>query len=86
MRNNNETSRIPFRDRIIPWYFVMVFLLVFAINGVFAYVAITTNKGVVTDNAYEKGLDYNHIVQEVRKLKAQRHEEPKHSKSGISKK
>jgi nitrogen fixation protein FixH len=58
------------RDRIIPWYFVMAFMVVFAVNGVFVYTAIHTNHGVVTENAYEKGLKFDHIVAEVRKRNA----------------
>lgn len=60
----------PLKDRIIPWYFVMAFAVIFAVNGLFVYLATSTNKGVVTENAYEKGRDYNHIVEEVRKQKA----------------
>ena len=54
---------------MIPWYFVIAFIIVFAVNGVFVYTAINTNRGVVTENAYEKGLDFNRIVAEVRKQK-----------------
>lgn len=61
-------SRIP--DSYIPLYFVLAFLVVFAVNGIFVYLAVSTNHGVVTENAYEKGLDYDRIVIEVRKQKA----------------
>lgn len=57
----------PLRDRLIPWYFVMAFLVVLAVNAVFVYVAITSNSGVVTEHAYEKGLDYNDIKAEADK-------------------
>lgn len=55
------------RDRLIPWYFVMAFLVVFAVNGFFVYMAVSTNHGVVTENAYKKGLDYNNVVAQIRK-------------------
>ena len=63
-------SRAPFRDRIIPWYFVMGFLVVLAVNVVFVRVAIQSNPGVVTENAYEKGLAYNDILAELKAEKA----------------
>lgn len=50
------------KDRLIPWYFVLMFLIVFAVNGVFVYVAVNSNSGVVTENAYEKGLNYNQTI------------------------
>ncbi len=60
----------PLKDRLIPWYFVMAFLVVFAVNGVFIYLATSTHPDVVTENAYEKGLAYDRIVEEVRQHKA----------------
>ena len=68
-----SNNKAPLKDRIIPWYFVMAFLVIFAVNGLFVYLATTTHNGVVTENAYEKGLDYERIVDEVRKQKAQTH-------------
>lgn len=40
-----------------------------AVNGFFVYSAITTSKGVVTKNAYERGLHYNEILEEARRRK-----------------
>ncbi|MCI5050219.1 MAG: FixH family protein [Rickettsiales bacterium] len=57
------------RDRLIPWYFVMAFMVVFIVNGIFIYYATGTHKGVVTENPYEKGLAFDEIVNEVRKQK-----------------
>ena len=56
---------------MIPWYFVIAFLIVFAVNGVFVYVAVGTNHGVVTENPYQKGLEFDRIVSEVRKQKTE---------------
>ena len=53
--------RPPLRDRIIPWYFVMAFMVVFAVNGVFVYMATSTHSGVVSEHAYEQGLEYDSL-------------------------
>ena len=57
----------PLKDRLIPWYFVLGFLVVFAVNGVFVTVALRTHRGVVTSHAYEEGRDYNHTLAEAAK-------------------
>lgn len=54
------------RDRIIPWYFVMGFLVVLAVNSFFVYTAVRSNPGVVTEHAYEQGLAYNSVLAETR--------------------
>lgn len=61
------------KDRFIPWYFVMAFAVVFAVNGFFVYKAVTTSHGVVTENAYEKGLQFNDVVKQVRERRAEEH-------------
>lgn len=50
------------RDRMIPWYFVMFFVGLAAVDGVLVTLAVRTQTGVVTDHAYEKGLAYNKVV------------------------
>ena len=62
--------RPPLRDRIIPWYFVMGFMVVLAVNVYFVRTAIRTNPGVVTEHAYEKGLAYNDTIAAVRAQRA----------------
>ena len=69
-------TKPPFKDRIIPWYFVMAFMVIFAVNGLFVYLATHTHTGVITENAYEKGLKFDDIVKEVRE---QKNEEPSHN-------
>lgn len=59
-------TRPPWRDRIIPWYFVMAFAVVFAVNMLFVYLATKTHTGVVTEQAYEKGLAYNETLAKAR--------------------
>jgi len=58
--------KAPLRDRMIPWYFVMAFMVVLAVNIVFVRTAIRSNSGVVTEHAYEKGLAYNQVLAEVK--------------------
>lgn len=55
-------STAPLRDRLIPWYFVMAFIVVFTVNGVFVYMATNTHTGVITEQAYEKGLAYDDVL------------------------
>lgn len=50
-------------DRWIPWYFVLFFAVITAVLGFFAYLALHTDPGVVTRNAYQKGLDYDRIIE-----------------------
>jgi nitrogen fixation protein FixH len=51
------------RDKIIPWYFVMFFALIFLVNGVMVTLAIRSHTGTVTEHPYEKGLAYNRVVE-----------------------
>lgn len=45
--------------RMVPWYFVIFFSALAAVFAGFAYIAHKTHPGVVTEDAYEKGLKYN---------------------------
>lgn len=54
-------------DKWIPWYFVLVFLVVVCVNGFFVYTAVTTHTGLVTKSPYEKGLSYNKKIAEARR-------------------
>lgn len=49
-------------DRFIPWYIVIFFVVQGAGFAWFYHLAHSTYTGVVTDNAYEKGLQYNNII------------------------
>ncbi len=57
-------------DRWIPWYFVGFFALIFMFDGVFVYLATSTHTGVVTEQAYEKGLNYNQTIEAAAAQKA----------------
>jgi nitrogen fixation protein FixH len=46
------------------------FFAVFAsVDAFFVYTALKTNTGVVAENAYERGLHYNDLLDEARKRK-----------------
>lgn len=54
------------KDKLIPWYFVAFFTVIAILDGIFVYVAITTQTGLVTENAYEKGLAFNQQLEQAR--------------------
>ncbi|MCK0068268.1 FixH family protein [Kordiimonas laminariae] len=58
------------RDRLIPWYFVAFFVVLAVLDGIFVYVATTTHTGVVTDDAYNEGLNYNETITAAAKQEA----------------
>lgn len=62
MDEPQKTSGMQPRDKWIPWYFVAFFAVVFAVNGFFAYKAVSTMPGVVETHHYEKGLKYNELI------------------------
>jgi nitrogen fixation protein FixH len=59
---NTQTSVIKKSDKWIPWYFVIFFAVIAVVNAIFVTTAITTQTGVVTDGAYEKGLAYDRFL------------------------
>lgn len=51
--------------RVLFW--ISGFFLVFAsVDAWFVYKAVTTNSGVVAENAYEIGVNYNDVIAEAR--------------------
>lgn len=57
-------------DRFIPWYIVMFFVFQTVLFGWFTYIAQKTHTGVVTEQAYEKGLAYNDVIEKARQQDA----------------
>lgn len=53
-----QANRRPI-DRVIPWLFVLGFLVVIAVNGAMVYVALGSFSGLVTDRPYDRGRAYN---------------------------
>lgn len=67
--NDDDVLRVKDpRDKWIPIYFVMFFAVIVCLDSIFVYIAISTQTGVVTENAYKKGLNYNELLD---KAKAQ---------------
>lgn len=56
------TETLSRRDKIIPWYFVMFFVVIALVDGVMVTLAVRTQTGTITDHPYEKGLTYNKVV------------------------
>jgi len=50
-------------DRWIPWYFVIFFVVLALALTPMCIIAFRTNTGTVTENAYEKGLAYNKLIE-----------------------
>ena len=57
-----EQQTIRKSDRFIPWYFVAFFVVLAAMDGTFVYLATSSHTGLVTDQAYERGLAYNETI------------------------
>lgn len=53
-------------DRLIPWYIVLFFVVLTFVFAGFTYIAQKTHTGLVTDQAYEKGLAYNRTIENAR--------------------
>lgn len=50
------------RERWVFWSFFAFFSVIAAVNAVFIYSALSTQSGLVTERAYEKGLAYNEVL------------------------
>jgi nitrogen fixation protein FixH len=48
--------------RHVLWAMIAFFGVIFAVNGIFLYVALSTWNGTDVDNAYIKGLAYNEVL------------------------
>ena len=53
-----------FKDKLMPWYIVLFFVVFTIVLAGFAVIAHRTHTGVVTENAYKKGLAYNDVIKE----------------------
>lgn len=52
------------KDKYILFAFLAFFGVVFTVDAIFIHTALTTYTGVVTDKAYERGLNYNDTLNE----------------------
>ena len=65
------SSEMTRRDRLIPWYFVAFFAVVFAADAVMVTLALRTHTGTVTKHPYEEGLAYNRTLEAAAAQEAQ---------------
>ena len=59
---NTATRQDTAKDKKIPWYFVAFFAGLAVLNVIFVTIAVKSYPGLVTQNAYEKGLNYNDMI------------------------
>lgn len=59
----SETREDTKADKRIPWYFVAFFVGLAILNVIFVTIAVKSYPDLVTENAYEKGLDYNTMIE-----------------------
>jgi len=52
-------GRRPITGRTVLYILIGFFGVMFVVNGVFAYFAVSTFNGLVTDGSYRKGLQYD---------------------------
>ena len=68
--STGASSPINPKDKWIPRYFFIFFIVVAILDGIFVTLAITTHTGLVTEKAYEKGLAYNEVLERAEKQKS----------------
>ena len=63
MRNAGAIKPI---DQYIPWLIVLFFLVFMIVDAFMVTVAIRTQTGLITEDAYKKGLAYNQTINAAR--------------------
>ncbi len=58
----SQPAKADLRDRLIPWYFVAFFAVIFLVNVVMINLAVGTFSGQVREHPYEEGLAYNAVI------------------------
>ena len=53
----------------IPYFFFAFFAIIFAVDFFYIYISKKTWRGVVVDDSYQKGLQYNEVLQDKKKQK-----------------
>ena len=61
-----EKNRKSPKDKYILFAFLAFFGVIFVVDGIFITTALRTHRGVVTEQAYEKGLHYNQTLNEAK--------------------
>ncbi|MEM1401356.1 MAG: FixH family protein [Pseudomonadota bacterium] len=60
----------PRQSRWIPWVFVGMFAVIFAVNAVMLTFALKSFNGLSVDGAYDRGLGYNETLADYRDQRA----------------
>jgi nitrogen fixation protein FixH len=68
---NSSQESVQYGRRVLI-YFIGFFALIIVVNSVFIIKALSTHSGVVTENAYRKGLEYNQILKKAAFQKAEK--------------
>lgn len=72
MSADNQTTKNDGRNVFLA--FIAFFVIFASVDAFFVYKAISTLPGVVSENAYEIGLNYNKIIAEAKKRKLEQNE------------
>lgn len=62
--HSREHEHDPKRGKWIPWVFVGAMGTVVAVNAVLIFYAFSTFEGVTVPKSYERGRNYNHVIEE----------------------
>ncbi len=52
----------------VLWMFLGLFSVFLSVDAYFVYMALSTHTGLVVENAYEVGLNYNEIIEKAEEL------------------
>jgi nitrogen fixation protein FixH len=66
----NKNSTIRPSDKYIPWLVVLFFLCFMTVDFFMVTMALRTHTGVITEDAYKKGLNYNQTINAAREQEA----------------
>jgi nitrogen fixation protein FixH len=53
-------------DKYIPYYFIIFFTVIILIDSFLVYLALSTWRGVVVEEAYQEGVAYNKVLDQVK--------------------
>lgn len=57
-------------DKNVAWFFIGFFVFLSVLLGSFAWIAIKTDRGVITTRAYQDGIAYNQTIEKQRAVDA----------------
>jgi len=64
---NNLLRQREKSNKTIPLYFLYFFLIIALIDGILVYVSLHNWRGLVTDESYVEGLNYNETLSAIRR-------------------